>query len=779
MPLPPQPIFVDDNNHQLTFYVGASIPNASSAHDGLNVRNGPNVIVLGDPNHIEKIPLGETCYSYLYVEDCIKQGCRLDLAKYKLQGSGKKAGRNHFTEEDKKILRDWVLQPGVSRAGNAVYEAIEKKHPHHSAQSWRAHFVKQIEPNLKPEERAAMDSYQGAMNELTSISKAAASNDNQSQAPEPRQTQNHERITSKTKPEASMLSATSGYTKPTMQSTSVGQHQQAHFKSGQQSPPQSSHSLVSNQTARSPDDNQGLEPTSQLLRRRRSGAVPPPDRLQKLETQGDFLTQAFQQSQWSQEDEGEAQRLQVGKNGNRDMILDDDDREMDRILAQTMVHEITRDEQDDYFELETPAEVKDGAKLKSKNIDGRADSANLKTMGRSPTVAIRASATVPTVKLKHEFESKSVRRRVSEGGIAAGRQQRQVYQTATRARTCTQDDTIDLTESTPEAQVLRHAFPKAGVQQSMTPLSKIQPHSPVSVPTLIPDSQVVRQATTTIGKRQRIIVDDDDEYDGTIMRKNGAEMGPDHCADKRPRLLKQQQQHQQPQLRSEPYPAILPSKFFSAPSQDGERQNPNQFSLKRLQPLRKDETSTAADQDLVGSSDLENELDRAFGAQRVVHLTDSCRRASDPTPVRPRIRTKTRQSLPHPRITSENTPDDQQLTFMRMLKSLCIASGCTGEQALGAMKQCSGNWRVARRLLCMERGIEEEEAKNGGTSRGTRRISAYAENEKLLKLVWTAEEDALLLGSSTSIAQLKLLRERKGAKAVLERETFLEKLIRG
>lgn len=615
--------------------------------------------------------------------------------------------------------------------------------------------------------RDASDSYQGSSNELTSISKAL-NDGNQSQAPEPRQTQNHER---KTQPEASVVSATSGYTKA-MQSTSAVQHQQARFKSGQQSPPQPSYSLVSNQTARSADDNQGLDPTSQLLRRRRSGAVPPPDRLQKLETQGDyFLTQAFQQSQWSQEDEGEAQpesRLQADENGDRDM--DDDDREMDRILAQSVVHEATGDEQDDYFESETPSEVMDGARQKTKNIDGRVDSTNIKAMGRSPTVTIRASATVPTVKLKHEFTSESVRRRVSEGEFAMGRQQQQVYQTATRARTSTQNDSIDLTESTPEAQVLHH----------MTPLPKTQPHPSVSIPTLISDSQLVRQATTTIGKRRRIIEDedDDDEYGGTIVGKNGATISSNHRADKLPRLQKQQQQHHQlPQLRSEPYPAILPSKFFSAPSQDGEHPNSNQFSLKRLQPQRKVETSTAADQDLVGSSDLENELDRALGAQRVVHLTDSCRRASDPTPVRLRARTKTRQSLPHPRINAEESiPDNQQLIFMRMLKSLCVASGCSGEQALSAMKQCSGNWRIARRLLCMEREIEEEEAKNDYRSRGTRRISAYAENEKLLKLVWTAEEDALLLGSGP-IAQLKLLREKKGAKALLERERFLEKLM--
>ncbi|KAK5653311.1 hypothetical protein OQA88_9002 [Cercophora sp. LCS_1] len=53
--------------------------------------------------------------------------------------------RVRFTDEDDKILRDWVNTYGTDRAsGNKIYQDLEQEHPHHSAHSWRDRWVKYL-----------------------------------------------------------------------------------------------------------------------------------------------------------------------------------------------------------------------------------------------------------------------------------------------------------------------------------------------------------------------------------------------------------------------------------------------------------------------------------------------------------------------------------------------------------------------------------------------------------------------------------------------------------
>ncbi|KAL2021689.1 hypothetical protein VTK56DRAFT_6781 [Thermocarpiscus australiensis] len=56
-------------------------------------------------------------------------------------------GRVRFTEEDDRILREYVnlrVQQGEKAKGNRIYQELEEEYPHHSYQSWRDRWVRHL-----------------------------------------------------------------------------------------------------------------------------------------------------------------------------------------------------------------------------------------------------------------------------------------------------------------------------------------------------------------------------------------------------------------------------------------------------------------------------------------------------------------------------------------------------------------------------------------------------------------------------------------------------------
>ncbi|KAF2729538.1 hypothetical protein EJ04DRAFT_502153, partial [Polyplosphaeria fusca] len=58
-----------------------------------------------------------------------------------------KVGRAAYTADEDRILYKWVqdhVTQGGSASGNEIYKQLEEKHPQHSWQSWRDHYIKQL-----------------------------------------------------------------------------------------------------------------------------------------------------------------------------------------------------------------------------------------------------------------------------------------------------------------------------------------------------------------------------------------------------------------------------------------------------------------------------------------------------------------------------------------------------------------------------------------------------------------------------------------------------------
>ena len=64
-----------------------------------------------------------------------------------------KLTRQKYTQEDERILWDWVNanpQKSGGTDGNEIYKQLEAKHPQHPWQSWRDHFIKSMKGRARP-----------------------------------------------------------------------------------------------------------------------------------------------------------------------------------------------------------------------------------------------------------------------------------------------------------------------------------------------------------------------------------------------------------------------------------------------------------------------------------------------------------------------------------------------------------------------------------------------------------------------------------------------------
>ncbi|KAI1097233.1 TRF2-interacting telomeric protein/Rap1 C terminal domain-containing protein [Jackrogersella minutella] len=103
-------------------------------------------------------------YTYKLIEDSIKAGTLQNLDDYlcvpksrsgpSIPAASQKNTRTAFTAEDDLILTRWIMKAereGDALSGLKIYKELEKKHPHHSYQSWNARWVKKLQHLPRPE----------------------------------------------------------------------------------------------------------------------------------------------------------------------------------------------------------------------------------------------------------------------------------------------------------------------------------------------------------------------------------------------------------------------------------------------------------------------------------------------------------------------------------------------------------------------------------------------------------------------------------------------------
>ncbi|KAK7942704.1 TRF2-interacting telomeric protein/Rap1 C terminal domain-containing protein [Apiospora aurea] len=115
-------------------------------------------------DHVRKdSPQGS--YSWKWIEDSVKKGKLLDADDYLIGGKPEeqpragpsapgKSTRTPFTEEDDRILMQWVLRrerQGESILGNKIYQELAIKNPRHTFQSWRDRWVKKVSMKPRPD----------------------------------------------------------------------------------------------------------------------------------------------------------------------------------------------------------------------------------------------------------------------------------------------------------------------------------------------------------------------------------------------------------------------------------------------------------------------------------------------------------------------------------------------------------------------------------------------------------------------------------------------------
>ncbi|KAK8085118.1 hypothetical protein PG997_006389 [Apiospora hydei] len=146
-----------------------------------HIKNNGGQIVALEKNadymiadHVRKdSPQGS--YSWKWIEDSVKKGKLLDADDYLIGGKPEeqpragpsapgKSTRTPFTEEDDRILMQWVLRrerQGESILGNKIYQELAIKNPRHTFQSWRDRWVKKVSmkprPDVPGEEPEAQD----------------------------------------------------------------------------------------------------------------------------------------------------------------------------------------------------------------------------------------------------------------------------------------------------------------------------------------------------------------------------------------------------------------------------------------------------------------------------------------------------------------------------------------------------------------------------------------------------------------------------------------------
>ncbi|KAH9907206.1 TRF2-interacting telomeric protein/Rap1 C terminal domain-containing protein [Xylariomycetidae sp. FL2044] len=144
----------------LKFWVAHRIPDRTICIQGIE-NNGGQVVkleknadyLIADSARNDAPPHS---YSYKFIEDSIEKGSLQDAESYLCQrpvvrpvGSNlpQKRTRTNFTLEDDRILTNWIKdyeRRGEPTLGNAPFQILAERYPHHTLQSWRERWIKKL-----------------------------------------------------------------------------------------------------------------------------------------------------------------------------------------------------------------------------------------------------------------------------------------------------------------------------------------------------------------------------------------------------------------------------------------------------------------------------------------------------------------------------------------------------------------------------------------------------------------------------------------------------------
>lgn len=144
-------------------------------------------------------PIGS--YMWRWINDSVENGFLQDKDDYLIgrreentrasaHSRPTKVGRTPFTPKDDVILTKCVIaaeRMGSGLSGNAIYQALERRHPHHTWQSWRDRWVKVLRNRPRPiipdeEIQAEIDQHRDALLQSTPDPTRAVRQSRRSQA---------------------------------------------------------------------------------------------------------------------------------------------------------------------------------------------------------------------------------------------------------------------------------------------------------------------------------------------------------------------------------------------------------------------------------------------------------------------------------------------------------------------------------------------------------------------------------------------------------------------
>ncbi|KAJ3098936.1 hypothetical protein HDU97_003573 [Phlyctochytrium planicorne] len=155
-----QDLFVDAQGQPLRFIVPRyrrrqEIREAIESHGGevaeTHARHNVYMSLMDPEEQSEADNVPANTYSSKYIFDCISSGYLMDKRNYLFNdgfAAGKKRTRTAFSTEDDQLLIRRLADNGPNTAlmGTKVYRELARDYPHHTEQSWRSRYIKEIQP---------------------------------------------------------------------------------------------------------------------------------------------------------------------------------------------------------------------------------------------------------------------------------------------------------------------------------------------------------------------------------------------------------------------------------------------------------------------------------------------------------------------------------------------------------------------------------------------------------------------------------------------------------